>query len=68
MPAMRKGIAFQLKVYIEGDDEPANDFAKVGQDLLAKVLDAGIKSTAGPYKVTVQKMEPLEGSDDSDEG
>lgn len=65
---MRKGITLQVKVYIEGDDEPTNDFSKVGQDLLAKVLDAGVKSAAGPYKVVVQKMEALEGSDDSDEG
>lgn len=65
---MRKGITLQVKVYIEGDDEPTNDFSKVGQDLLAKVLDAGVKGAAGPYKVVVQKMEALEGSDDSDEG
>lgn len=65
---MRKGITLQVKVYVEGDDEPANDFSKVGQDVVAKVLDAGIKSAAGPYKITVQKMEALEGSDDSDEG
>lgn len=65
---MRKGIALQVKVYIEGEDEPANDFSKVGQDLIAKVLDAGIKSTSGPYKIVVQKVEALEGSDDSDEG
>jgi hypothetical protein len=65
---MRKGIMLRATVYIEGDDEPANDFSKVGQDLLANVLDAGIKSAAGPYKVTVQKIEALEGSDDSDEG
>lgn len=65
---MRKGITLQVKVYIEGDDEPTNDFSKVGQDLLAKVLDAGVKSDAGPYKIVVQKMEALEGSDDSDEG
>lgn len=65
---MRKGITLQVKVYIEGDDEPANDFSKAAQDLLAKVLDAGIKSAAGPYKISVQKMEALEGSDDSDEG
>jgi hypothetical protein len=65
---MRKGIALRVKVYIEGDDEPANDFSKVGQDVIAKVLDAGIKSAAGPYKVVVQRIEALEGSDDSDEG
>lgn len=65
---MRKGITLQVKVYIEGEDEPANDFSKVGQDLLTKVLDAGVKSAAGSYKVVVKKMEPLEGSDDSDEG
>lgn len=65
---MRKGILLQVKVYIEGEDEPAHDFSKLGQDLLAKVLDAGIKSAAGPYKITVQKIEALEGSDDSDEG
>ncbi len=65
---MRKGITLQVKVYIEGDDEAANDFSKVGQDLLTKVLDAGVKSAAGPYQVVVKKIEALEGSDDSDEG
>lgn len=65
---MRKGITLQVKVYIEGDDEPANDFSKVGQNALAKVLDAGIKSAAGPYTIVVKKVEALEGSDDSDEG
>ncbi len=65
---MRKGITLQVKVYIEGDDEPANDFSKVGQDLLANVLDAGVKSAAGPFKIVVEKIEPLEGSADSDEG
>jgi hypothetical protein len=67
MPLIKKGITLRVRVYVEGMDEAAHDFSAIGQDVLNKVIQAGVKSAAGPYTVTVQKIEPLEGSDASDE-
>lgn len=67
---MRKGITVRVQIYIEGDAAPADDFAKIGTDLAAKLFDAGVQAAAGAYSVTVKKIEPLEGSaadDDEDE-
>src|SRR5262249_10601567 len=58
---MRKGITLRVKVYIEGDAAPVEDFSKIGQQVIQKVLDAGIKAAAAPYTVAVKRMEPLEG-------
>lgn len=65
---MKKGLTLRVQVYIEGEDEPANDFSKLGQEVMTKVLNAGIQQAAAPFTVAVKKMEPLEGGDDSDEG
>jgi hypothetical protein len=65
---IKKGITLRVQVYVEGEDEPANDFSKVGQAFVTQVLTAGMKGYAGPYTLAVQKIEPLEGSDGSDEG
>ena len=67
-PRVKKGLTVRVQVYVEGEDEAANDFSKVGQAVVSQVVAAGIKGYAGPYTIAVQKMEPLEGSDGSDEG
>jgi hypothetical protein len=67
---MRKGIAVRVQIYIEGDAAPADDFAKIGTDVAAKLFAAGVQAAAGSYNVTIKKIEPLEGSaadDDADE-
>jgi hypothetical protein len=65
---MRKGIAMRVKVYIEGDAAPTDDFQKIGDTVVRQILAEGIKAAAGQYVVQVQDVQPLEGSDDSDEG
>jgi len=65
---MKKGVTLRVQVYVEGEDEPANDFAKVGTDVITQVIGAGVKGYNGPYTIAVQKVEALEGSDDSDDG
>ncbi len=65
---IKKGITLRVQVYVEGEDEPANDFSKVSQAFVTQVLTAGMKGYTGPYTLAVRKMDPLEGSDDSDEG
>lgn len=64
---MKKGVTLRLQVYIEGEDAPANDFAKTGQSFILQILDAGMKAYAGSYMLGVTKVEALEGSGDSDD-
>lgn len=61
---MKKGVSLRVQVYIEGEDAPANDFAKTGQSFLLRVLAAGMKGYTGPYLLGVKQIVPLEGSDD----
>ncbi len=65
---IRKGITLRVQVYVEGEDEPANDFSKAGRAFVTQVLAVGMKGYTGPYTLVVQKVEALEGSDASDEG
>lgn len=64
---MKKGVSLRVRVYIEGEDTPANDFAKTGQNFLLQVLAAGMKGYTGPYLLGVKQIMPLEGSDDGDD-
>lgn len=64
---MKKGVTLRVQVYIEGEDAPADDFAKTGQNFILQVLAAGMKGYAGPYLLGVKQITPLEGSDDSND-
>lgn len=64
---MKKGVSLRVQVYIEGEDAPANDFSKTGQNFIMQVLAAGMKGYTGPYMLGVKKIEPLEGSDSDDD-
>ena len=64
---MKKGVTLRVLVYMEGEDAPADDFAKLGQSVIAQVLAAGIKSYTGPYTFAVRKVEALDGSDADDD-
>lgn len=65
---MKKGVTMRVTLYIEGEDEPAHDFTETGRQVVTDILQAGEMAYTGPYTVKLEKMEPLEGSDDSDEG
>jgi hypothetical protein len=65
---IRKGITMRVTVYIEGEDAPAHDFVQTGMQIINKLFSAQASAAAAPYTVAVKKIEPLEGSDDSDEG
>jgi hypothetical protein len=58
----------RVTVYIEGEDAPAHDFIQTGTEIINQLFSAKAIAEAAPYTVTVKKIEPLEGSDDSDEG
>jgi hypothetical protein len=64
---MKKGVTLRVVVYVEGEDAPADDFARLGQSVIGEVLAAGIKAYTGPYTVAVRKVEALEGGDADDE-
>lgn len=65
---MKKGVTVSVQIYIEGEDDAADDFAQLGQRIATQVVQAGITSYKGPFALTVRKVEALEGSDDSDDG
>ncbi|HEY7835239.1 MAG TPA: hypothetical protein VIG30_16810 [Ktedonobacterales bacterium] len=64
---MNKGVSLQIEVYIEGDAAPADDFSEVGRRFIMQVLAAGMRSAAGPYRLGVKRITPLEGSDADDD-
>ena len=67
---MKKGVSLRVQIYVEGEDAPANDFAKTGQNFILQVLANGMKGYTGPYLLGVKQIVPLEGSDgdgDSDD-
>ncbi|HEY7779380.1 MAG TPA: hypothetical protein VIC85_04125 [Ktedonobacterales bacterium] len=61
---MKKAVALNVRIYIEGDDDPADDFAKLGQRVATQVVQSGITSYKGPFTLTIQKVEALEDSDE----
>ena len=65
---IKKGLTMRVTVYIEGEDAPAHDFVQTGMQIINNLFSAKAITAAAPYTVIVKKIEPLEGSDDSDEG
>jgi hypothetical protein len=52
---MRKAIQLKLILWIEGEDEPAHDFAESTTQAVKEIIEAG--STLHPeLKVTVKKV------------
>ena len=41
---MKKGIALDVRLWIEGEDEPAHDFAALTTQAVRDILETGSKS------------------------
>jgi hypothetical protein len=62
---MRKGIELRVTLYLEGEDEPAHDFAASSMRAVREILAAG--SSAHPeLRVKVRRV--VEVSDDDERG
>ena len=62
---MHKGAAVEVRLYIEGEDEPAHDFAQLATQIARQVVDLGIDAYKknGVLQVTLTSAKVLEGSD-----
>lgn len=61
---MHKGAAIEVRLYIEGEDEPAHDFAQLATQIARQVVDLGIDAYKknGALQVTLTSTKVLEGS------
>ena len=50
---IRKGAYVVVRLYLEGDDAPAHDFARTAVTAARAVVDAGIAAGGTALKVTV---------------
>lgn len=61
---MHKGATVEVRLYIEGEDEPAHDFAQlatqIAQQVVALGIDAYKKNAA--FQVTLTSAKVMEGS------
>ena len=65
--AIHKGAYVDVRLYLEGDEPPAHDFAQTARDAAARVLAAGIVAAAAPLRVTVQRIEVDDDPPDADD-
>ena len=65
---MHKAASVAVRLLIDGDDEPAHDFAKTASQVAQEVLALGIAAYQGKHLYTVKAtgMRVLEGSDGED--
>jgi hypothetical protein len=58
---MRKAIMLEARVWLEGEDEAAHDFAASSTQALRDIIAAGAAKHP-ELKVTVKKVREIEGS------
>lgn len=66
---MLKGANIAVRLYIEGYDEPADDYAKLATEIAQHVLQLGIaayRQEGSQFSVQVQSVKVLEGSDEEE--
>ena len=61
---IRKGATVEVRLYIEGEDEPAHDYAQLATQIARQVVELGIDAykKKGAYQVTLTSATVLEGS------
>ncbi|HET7036635.1 MAG TPA: hypothetical protein VFI42_13205 [Thermomicrobiaceae bacterium] len=64
---IHKGAYVAVRLYLEGDEPPAHDFAQTARDATARILAAGIAAAAAPLQATVKRIEVDDDPPDSDE-
>ena len=60
---MRKSIRLKVSLVVEGDDEPAHDFASSSADAVRDIVAAG-RWRHPSLKVTVKEIKEDEGDDE----
>lgn len=63
---MRKGILLNIRLWIEGEDEPAHNFADSTMKAVREILAAG-KSNYPELHITLRKIEEDTNTEDQEE-
>ena len=60
---MRKGASVEVRLYIEGEDEPAHDYTQLAAQIARQVVELGIDAykKSGAFQVTLTSANVLEG-------
>lgn len=61
---MQKSADVAVRLTIEGEDEPAHDYAQLAREIARRVVELGIAAyqKEGPFNVQLTSMQVLEGS------
>ena len=61
---MQKAADVAVRLTIEGEDEPAHDYAQLAQEIARRVIELGVAAyqKEGPFSVQLTSMKVLEGS------
>ncbi|MBA3945676.1 MAG: hypothetical protein H0X37_14055 [Herpetosiphonaceae bacterium] len=62
---MKKGITLALEVYLEGEQDPAADFAALATQTIRSQLDAAFRSQPQGLTLQIRKLQEQDDSDDS---
>jgi len=63
---MRKAVQLRVTVYVRGEDEPPNDFARRAARAVRRVIAAG-RSAAPDLEVRVRRVIEYDALEDDDE-
>ena len=64
---IHKGAYVEVRLYLEGNEPPAHDFAQTARDAAARIVAAGIAAAAAPLQATVKRIEVDDDPPDADE-
>jgi len=66
---MHKGATVAVRLVIEGEDEPAHDYAHLAAEVARRVIALGIEAyqQEGPFQVMLTGVKVLEGSEGEEE-
>ncbi len=66
---MHKGAAVAVRLFIEGEDEPAHDYAQLATEIARRVVELGMAAyqQEGPFQVRLTSAKVLEGSEGEEE-
>jgi len=61
---MQKAADVAVRLTIEGEDEPAHDYAQLATEIARRVIELGVAAyqKEGPFSVQLTSMKVLEGS------
>jgi hypothetical protein len=61
---MHKSAEVSVRLTIDGEDEPAHDYAALATEIARRVVELGVAAyqQEGPFRVQLDKVHVLEGS------